>query len=346
MTWRTGKALTTLLAQIDELAPNRKTDWDCTIANANHHQQNPTSDHEAVDVGDGNGPIVKAMDITHDSEHGVDSYKLAHWLLKAQDERIKYVISNGRISNGTDQKGFLPWKWRKYNGPNKHEQHIHISVKQAKRYYDNSRPWDLSGFNAKPRPAPEPEVKSAAIEDARLRAAKMILEYEARRDKEGRLTVYPLVSDDGGGTYEIAGINDRYHPREASELAALIRAGWYDTAEKRAIETIAEYTDPVAGWDDRPAVQFYLRDCYFNRGPRGVAKILQKAVGTDIDGIVGPVTLEALHKTDENSFLNAMRVAREWYERTHSHRSEKSRYWKGLVNRWENAGREARTFMA
>jgi hypothetical protein len=344
--WRTAKALTTLLSQIDELAPDRKKDWDGTIASENHHLQNPTSDHEAMDIGDGNGPIVKAMDITHDPENGIDSYKLADWLLKAQDERIKYVISNGRISSGTDQKGLPPWKWRKYPGSNKHDHHVHISVKQAKRHYDNTKPWDLSGFNAKPKSAPEPEVKRVVSEDVRLRQAKIILDYEARRDHKGRLAVYPLPYDDFGGTYEVAGINDRYHPREAAELAALIRAGKYNTAEKRAIEIIEEYTDPVAGWDDRPAVQFILRDCYFNRGPGGVAKILQRALGININSVIGPATREALHKTgDEKSFLNDMRSAREWYERTYAHRNEKSRYWRGLVNRWDNANRDARIFV-
>ena len=48
----------------------------------------------------------------------------------------------------------------------------------------------------------------------RLQIAASILEFEARRDKQGRLKVYRLPAGDGGGTFEVAGINDRSTPRK------------------------------------------------------------------------------------------------------------------------------------
>jgi hypothetical protein len=47
-----------------------------------------------------------------------------------------------------------------------------------------------------------------------------IINWEARRDSKGRLTVYILPEGDGGGKYEVAGINERYHPKKAAELRA------------------------------------------------------------------------------------------------------------------------------
>jgi hypothetical protein len=96
--------------------------------------------------------------------------------------------------------------------------------------------------------------------------AKFILDFEARRDNKGRLAVYRLPAGDGGGDYEVAGINERYHPKEAAELSALIRAGKYHDAEKRAREIMIDHTSAVAAWNKSPAVEFFLRDTAFNRG--------------------------------------------------------------------------------
>src|SRR5690349_427775 len=120
----------------------------------------------------------------------------------------------------------------------------------------------------------------------RQRMAASILDFEARRDKQGRLTVYKLPAGDGGGAYEVAGINERYHPHEAKLLADLIGAGQFQEAERQAREIIALYTDVVAPWSGKPAIECYLRDCCFNRGPRGAARILQRALGVVDDGVI------------------------------------------------------------
>jgi peptidoglycan hydrolase-like protein with peptidoglycan-binding domain len=183
--------------------------------------------------------------------------------------------------------------------------------------------------------------------DERLRMAASILDFEARRDRQGRLQIYKLPPGDGGGTYEVAGINDRYHPQEAEQLAALINAGRYDEAEQQAKEIIATYTDFVTRWTTSAAVECYLRDCGFNRGPRGAARILQRAVGAVDDGIVGNKTLALVAEQEQRplDLLRAMRGAREQYERDVAHRDESSKFWKGLVNRWNKALEVARSFL-
>jgi hypothetical protein len=120
--------------------------------------------------------------------------------------------------------------------------------------------------------------------DRRKRMAMAILAFEARRDAEGHLAVYSLPTGDGGGKYEVAGINDRYHKAEVDKLVGLIRAAKYQEAEDYAVEVIADYTDLVAEWSNDAGVEFYLRDCVFNRGPKGAARILQRAVGVPDDG--------------------------------------------------------------
>ena len=48
--------------------------------------------------------------------------------------------------------------------------------------------------------------------DQRLQMARAIVAFEARFDHYGHLSIYRLPPDDGGGLYEVAGINDRYNP--------------------------------------------------------------------------------------------------------------------------------------
>lgn len=183
--------------------------------------------------------------------------------------------------------------------------------------------------------------------EERRKIAQSILNFEARRDGAGRLAVYKLPAGDGGGTYEVAGINDKYHPAEARALADLIAAGRHAEAEARAVEFMAAFTDSVASWSKVTAIESYLRDSAFNRGPRGAARILQRAVGTEDDGDVGSITLGAVTEAerDPQSLLFSLRAARERYERDVVGRDESSKFWKGLVNRWNKALDFARTFL-
>jgi len=186
-----------------------------------------------------------------------------------------------------------------------------------------------------PAPLKPPDVAAHAV--LRKKMAESIVNFEARRDPHGHLRVYILPAGDGGGRYEVAGINDRYHPQEAARLRQLIDTARFEEAEDYAAEVIAEYTDVVSKWTTVPEIEAYLRDSAFNRGPGGAAKILQMALGITVDGGVGPETLGALRKAEKDpaKLLAALRVAREKYELRVAGRREK--FWKGLVNRWDNS---------
>ena len=176
--------------------------------------------------------------------------------------------------------------------------------------------------------------------------AQWIVDHEARRDSNGRIKVYYLPSGDGGGRFEIAGINERYHPVKANRLYMLIQQGKHKQAEEEAVEYIRQWTKDAADWTDVLSIQAFLRDTIFNRGVRGAGTVLQLALNSlghdlEVDGRVGPLTLAALREEEKNeeALLHALRQAREKYERTKypwkpNARNESSKFWKGLVNRW------------
>lgn len=184
-----------------------------------------------------------------------------------------------------------------------------------------------------------------STQEQRLRMAKSIVDFEARRDKKGHLVVYELPANDGGGRYEVAGINERYDHDACLELVAMIHAGRYDDAEMFAEKYVAENTDVAAKWATVPAVESYLRDIVFNRGARGALKTLQRAVHVAVDGVWGPHT-ELSTRTaerDPTALLDALRHAREWYEVNVV--GYRPNFWRGLVNRWDGALASAKQFL-
>lgn len=172
--------------------------------------------------------------------------------------------------------------------------------------------------------------------------AQAIVDFEARRDNKGHLVVYNLPANDGGGRFEVAGINERYNPAALNQIRTLLQAGYYAEAEAFAVEFVAKYTDVAATWTNIPAIESYLRDCVFNRGARGAARILQRAVKVDDDGAVGPATKAAMSRVRPQELLVNLRAAREQYERVVV--GYRANFWNGLVNRWNGAEKTAAKF--
>ena len=139
--WRVAKSLTTLRDQINALAPKRRKDSDGTIGDAAHCHRD--SDHNPH-VRDGSMGVVTALDITHDVAGGCDCVTLADQLRNSRDERIKYVIWNRRMYSSYVHGEGGPWVWRPYTGSNPHDKHMHVSVAEDKRLYDDTTPWQVS----------------------------------------------------------------------------------------------------------------------------------------------------------------------------------------------------------
>lgn len=148
MAWRLARALETLRAQVNAKWPARSKNSDGSIGDVSHSAR--ASDHNPDDAG-----VVRAIDITHDPKGGFDSYAFADMLLKKQDRRIKYIISNRRIGSGP--QGPSAGVWRKYTGSNPHDHHVHISV-VAGAAGDSTDPWDIGGSIS-----PSPEVVGAYV---------------------------------------------------------------------------------------------------------------------------------------------------------------------------------------
>lgn len=193
-------------------------------------------------------------------------------------------------------------------------------------------------------------AKPLSQEQIQKAFAKHTLDLEARRDSRGRLKVYRLPAGDGGGNYEVAGINDRYHPKAARKLKALIEAGQHDEAEVYAIDYLDAYTDAVDEWHPDEVVEGYLRCCAFNRGAGGAAWMLQYALKQGftpslykgaMDRKVGPMTWAAARQAGVDELLPALYGARIVYERTaipglKGRRDESSQFWHGLFRRFTN----------
>jgi len=131
------------------------------------------------------------------------------------------------------------------------------------------------------------------------------VEWEGRKDKQGNLAVYKLPSGDMGGNFEVAGINDRYHPeafKAISSLPAQERA-------KAAAEYIQGYTAPLVEKLPQP-LQPFTQDLAFNRGLGGATKYIQQGLNAlgqkvAVDGGFGPKTLAAINQVEPRALMRA-----------------------------------------
>ena len=104
-------AAVALLRQANALAPRRNKASDGLLPSAAHVHQNPNSDHNSG----------FAVDLTHDPLNGMDCRVIYSELQK--DKRVKYLIFKGKIWSASRGENT-------YTGPNKHEKHLHVSIKE------------------------------------------------------------------------------------------------------------------------------------------------------------------------------------------------------------------------
>jgi hypothetical protein len=151
MAWRLAESLKTLRNQINAQYPNRSKVSDGTIGDAKHSSRR--SDHNPNARG-----VVCAFDITEDHKNGPDLVKLLPLLLK--DKRTHYVIYERKIYNTKIKNGAA----RPYSGANAHSHHLHLSVFQDAKLYDDPTPWNLG--DSKPMPLEAPKTPAEAPKPA------------------------------------------------------------------------------------------------------------------------------------------------------------------------------------
>lgn len=154
---RPARSLDVLLREVNAHAPARSRASDGWIGDAAH--QSRPSDHNPDPVTG----VVRARDITHDPDGGLNCNELATLLLRKLGKLPAlgpgaYLIWNGRIVS-TNRLGE---GWRAYTGSNPHRSHLHVSVASSSSGYDSALPWQLW-------PARTPQLDGATAELTRAR---------------------------------------------------------------------------------------------------------------------------------------------------------------------------------
>jgi len=184
----------------------------------------------------------------------------------------------------------------------------------------------------------EPQAMQTKPEqDALQIAALKTIDFEARKDKQGNVQVYKLPAGDMGGNFEVAGINDKYHPdafKRISSLPAQERA-------QAAAQYVKEYTSPFVSKLPQE-VQPFAQDLAFNRGMGGATKYIQQGLNTlgqkvAVDGGLGPKTLAAINQVDPRALMRAASQAQLEDEYRMAQRNPaRKKFIGGLENRIRN----------
>lgn len=150
----------------------------------------------------------------------------------------------------------------------------------------------------------EPQAMQTKPDTLQTAALKTI-DFEARKDKQGNVEVYKLPAGDMGGNFEVAGINDKYHPEAFKTISSLPPQ---DRAQAAA-KYVTQYTQPFVSKLPQ-AIQPFAQDMAFNRGAGGATKYLQQGLntlgmGVKVDGGMGPKTLDAINRVDSRALMQA-----------------------------------------
>lgn len=175
---RAAKSLETLRKQLNDLFPNRSKVSDGGIGDAAHSSRK--SDHNPNQFG-----VFRARDFTHDPKH-LDCHALLKVLLASKDSRIKYIIFNGFIYNV--KHGFAKTT---YKGLNAHKQHLHLSVSDTPKTYDDDSLWNLTGLTASDA---KPEHQERATEATTRPTIQIGAKGELVRDLQTALVEFGFMA--------------------------------------------------------------------------------------------------------------------------------------------------------
>lgn len=170
-----------------------------------------------------------------------------------------------------------------------------------------------------------------------LDAARRTVEWEGRKDKQGNLAVYSLPSGDMGGSYEVAGINDKYHPEAAKALRNMAP----EQRKDYAANYIVQYTAPLVSKMPEK-LQPFVQDLAFNRGMGGATIYLQQALNklgqnVAVDGGMGPKTLQAINSVNPSELMREASKAQLLDERRRAEQNpDRRKFLNGLENRITN----------
>lgn len=116
-----------------------------------------------------------------------------------------------------------------------------------------------------------------------------------------------FVQNDAGVGSAQYGINSAFHPEVFNDEETPGRV----TAEEAQQIYRTDYWNRIGGSSIlSQKVAGALMDSAVNQGVTAAVKMAQKVLGVGVDGIVGPITLNALNSANENGFLNSFFIER------------------------------------
>ena len=144
------------------------------------------------------------------------------------------------------------------------------------------------------------QVKTTA-DRVRFDMMATMLNFEDERiTGPASLRVMRLPEEDGGGTYEIAGICDGIEPKVFNAIKTELEAGNRDKAWDMCIDYVEKKTRNGQVWSpENLAIEFFLRDIIFNMGDGGCVNVMQRTINyygetkVVVDGAWGPKTKKA-----------------------------------------------------
>lgn len=167
----------------------------------------------------------------------------------------------------------------------------------------------------------------------------VMLSNEARVDANGRPMLYKLPAADGGGEYEVAGLNEKSNPAELAHVRQMIQEGrpteeirsYIKSVYKQKTNYAMQYLPP--GYSQ--GVELFLRDCALNHSPKGVTTILCNAIGipANTPNIQSEVA-KFVRVHGEAALLHNLSIARgNYYAQLVGKKPGRSIFYKGWMNR-------------
>ena len=147
--WKLAPSLVAFVLESDAAYPQRDRRSDGSIGDLAHQAR--VSDHNPKDG------FVHAVDLDEDLAPGLDLKAFAEQLRVRRDDRIKYVIYEGRIFKSYVSSTGPAWTWLPYTGANAHLSHLHVSILGTV-----AARTDLSRWGFAPAPLSEEDEMSAA----------------------------------------------------------------------------------------------------------------------------------------------------------------------------------------
>ncbi len=161
------------------------------------------------------------------------------------------------------------------------------------------------------------------------------------------ISVHKLISADGGGDWEVAGINVRFHSAEAHKLRDMLNAGASQQELKQEVfsyyrkitQPTADVITPVF---NSKGIDLLVRDCSLNCGQAGALAIMRRTLNVATDDDIPSALARFRDSRGQTAFVKAFTQARMAYHtKIASDKPAKAVFLKGWLTRCRNVSQAA-----